>query len=335
MPVEYKDYYKTLGVSKNASTEEIKKAYRKLARQYHPDVNKKPEAEKRFKEVNEANEVLSDPDKRKRYDTIGPDFARYANPGNGGGQPGFTWSYNGRPGAADFEGDAGAFSDFFRTIFGDAGGMSGTFSTDDLLGRTRARRGQPRAIPGQDVEYEFEIALPEAYKGLEQTIEVHDQSGKPRRLAVKIPAGVKDGQRIRLAGQGGPGSGGAQAGDLYLHVRVKPHPLYQRDGHDLRMELPVALHEALLGAEVTVPTLKGRLSLRIPPETQNGRTIRLAGQGMPRGGGPWARSDASGGFGDLFVTVKVVLPTKLTDEDKDWIRKIGERHAEDPRSSLL
>src|SRR6476661_6748048 len=146
MPVEYKDYYKTLGVSKSASTEEIKKAYRKLARQYHPDVNKKPEAEKRFKEVNEANEVLSDPDKRKRYDTIGPDFARYANAGNGG-QPGnFTWSYNGRPGAGGFEGDAGAFSDFFRSIFGDEG-VSGTMSADDLFGRTRTRRGA-RAVPG-------------------------------------------------------------------------------------------------------------------------------------------------------------------------------------------
>ncbi len=326
MPVEYKDYYKTLGVSKSASTEEIKKAYRKLARQYHPDVNKKPEAEKRFKEVNEANEVLSDPDKRKRYDTIGPDFARYANPGNRGRQPGgFTWSSNGSPGGADFEGDAGAFSDFFRSIFGDAGGGSGTMTADELFGRTRSRRGA-RAATGQDVEYELEIALPDAYKGLEQQIEVKDQTGKSRRLAVKIPAGVKDGQRIRLAGQGGPGTGGAPAGDLYLRARVKPHPLYQREGDDLRMELPVALHEALLGAEVTVPTLKGRVSLRIPPETQNGRTIRLAGQGMPR---------ASGGAGDLFVTAKVVLPTKLTDEDKESIRAIGERHAEDPRSSLL
>lgn len=326
MPVEYKDYYKTLGVSKTTSTEEIKKAYRKLARQYHPDVNTKAGAEKKFKEINEANEVLSDPDKRKRYDTIGPDFARYANAGNGGGQPGnFSWSYRGQPGAGNFEGDAGAFSDFFRSIFGDEGGMSGTISADELFGRTRGRRG-PRAVPGQDIQHELEITMPEAYKGLEQQIELQDQSGRSRRLTVKVPAGVRDGQRIRLAGQGTPGTGGAAAGDLFLLTRMRPHPLYTRDGDDLRMDLPVALHEALLGGEVTVPTLKGRVSLRIPPETQNGRTIRLAGQGMQRVGG---------GFGDLFVTVKVVLPTKLTDEEKECVRKISEGHAEDPRRHLL
>ena len=143
---------------------------------------------------------------------------------------------------------------------------------------------------------------------------------------MKVPAGVRDGQRIRLAGQGTPGTGGAAAGDLFLLTRMRPHPLYTRDGDDLRMDLPVALHEALLGGEVTVPTLKGRVSLRIPPETQNGRTIRLAGQGMQRVGG---------GFGDLFVTVKVVLPTKLTDEEKECVRKIAEHHPEDPRRHLL
>lgn len=325
MAVEYKDYYKTLGVSKTASTEEIKKAYRKLARQHHPDVNTKAGAEKKFKEVNEANEVLSDPDKRKRYDTIGPDFARYANAGNGGRQPGnFAWSYNGQPGSGSFE-DSGAFSDFFRSIFGDEGGMSGTVSADELFGRTRGRRG-PRAVPGQDVQYEFEISLPDAYKGVEQQIEVKEHSGKSRRLSVKIPAAVRDGQKVRLAGQGAPGTGGAAAGDLYLLIRVRPHPLYTRDGDDLRMDLPVALHEALIGAEVTVPTLKGRVSLRIPPETQNGRTIRLAGQGMSRSGG---------GAGDMYVTVKVTLPTRLSEEEKEYIKKIGERHAEDPRSHLL
>ena len=326
MPVEYKDYYKTLGVAKSATTEEIKKAYRKLAREHHPDVNKKAGAEKRFKEINEANEVLSDPDKRKRYDTVGPDFARYANAGNGG-PTNFRWTYNtGSPGGAEFAGDAGAFSDFFRTLFGDQGGMSGTFTADDLFGRGASRTRGRRAVAGHDIESEVEVTLPEAYKGAERQLEIRDENGSARRLTVKIPAGVRDAQRIRLAGQGGQGSNGAPAGDLYLRVRVKPHPLYQRDGDDLRMELPVSLHEAMLGAEVTVPTLKGRVSLRIPPETQNGRTIRLAGQGMPRPGG---------GHGDLFVTVKVVLPTKLGDEDKKAIEAVAARHPDDPRRHLL
>jgi curved DNA-binding protein len=325
MPVEYKDYYKTLGVPKTATTEEIKKAFRKLARQYHPDVNAKPGAEKRFKEINEAHEVLVDPEKRTRYDQVGPDFARYA--GNGGGQPGgFQWVYTGQPGRGGLGGDEGAFSDFFRTLFGDAGGVSGTFSAEDLFGRAAGRRGRARAVPGEDIQYDLELSLPEAYKGLEQQIEVKDQHARTRRLTVKIPAGVRDGQRIRLAGQGGPGANGAPAGDLYLRIRVKPHPLYVRDGDDLRMELPVALHEAMLGAEVTVPTPRSRVSLRIPPETQNGRTIRLAGQGMPRTGG---------GSGDMYVTVKVVLPTKLSDADRESVRALGERHGDDPRKHLL
>ena len=318
MPVEYKDYYKTLGVAKNASTEDIKKAYRKLARQYHPDVNRKPEAEKRFKEINEANEVLSDPEKRKRYDTVGPEWARYAN---GGPQPGgFTWTYQGgQPGGRTFNGDdLGDFSDFFRTLFGQGG-----ISTDDLF---RARTGRrPRAMAGTDLESEVEINLAEAFRGSERQLELREESGRARKLTVKIPAGVRDGPRIRLAGQGHPGQAGGPSGDLYLRVRVRPHPLFARDGDDLRMDLPVALHEAMLGGEVTVPTLKGRVSLRIPPETQNGRTIRLAGQGMPRAGG---------GSGDLYVTVKVVLPTKLSDDEREFVRKIGERQ-EDPRRHLL
>src|SRR5213594_3926532 len=245
MPVEYKDYYKTLGVSKNASAEEIKKAYRKLARQHHPDVNKKPEAEKRFKEINEANEVLSDPEKRKRYDAVGPEWERFQQ---GGQQPGgFQWVYTGPPGQDPFNREAGGFSDFFRTLFGEG---------------------------AADIEHEVEITLAEAYKGTERSVELRLPDGTTRRLSVKVPAGVRDGQRIRLAGQGAPGGGGGPAGDLFLRVRVRPHPVVERDGEDLRLVLPVALHEALLGADVTVPTLKGRVSLRIPPETQNGRTIR-------------------------------------------------------------
>jgi curved DNA-binding protein len=340
MPVEYKDYYKILGVPKSASTGDVKKAYRKLARQYHPDVNKKPEAEKRFKEINEAHEVLSDPEKRKRYDTVGPDWERYAQ--GMGGQPGgnFHWVYNGPAGAGGdpFGETAGGFSDFFRTLFGEAanGGFGGA-TMDDLLGGRARTRTRGRARRGEDVEGEVEITLPEAYRGSEKTVEIaRENGGAPRRLTVKIPTGVRDGQRIRLAGQGVPGTGGAPSGDAFLRVRVKPHPFFTRDGDDLRIELPVALHEAILGGEVTVPTLKGRVSLRIPPETQNGRTIRLAGQGMPRGRGPWARSDATGGFGDLYATVKVVMPTKLTDRELELARELAaSRGGENVRSHLL
>jgi DnaJ-class molecular chaperone len=339
MPVEYKDYYKTLGVPKNATLDDIKKAYRKLARQYHPDVNKGAGAEKRFKEINEANEVLSDPEKRKRYDTIGPDWERYAQ-GMGGhpgrpGQPGgnFHWVYNGpNGGGADPFGDtAGGFSDFFRTLFGEQaagdGGFGGANMEDLFGGRARTRRST-RARQGEDVEGDVEITLPEAYRGTEKSVQIAPANGdRPRRLTVKIPAGVRDGQRIRLAGQGTPGAGGGPAGDAFLRVRVKPHPFFTRDGDDLRVELPVALHEAMLGGEVTVPTLKGRVSLRIPAETQNGRTIRLAGQGMPR---------TSGGHGDLYATVKVVMPTKLSEKEKELAQKIADsRRGEDVRSHLL
>jgi DnaJ-class molecular chaperone len=319
-PVEYKDYYKTLGVSKNASAEDIKKAYRKLARQHHPDVNTKPEAEKRFKEINEANEVLSDPEKRKRYDTVGPEWERFQQSGQRPG--GFQWVYTGQPGADPFNGEAGGFSDFFRTLFGEG---ATDFDTGPLFGRPSTRRR--RSVAGADVESEVEITLAEAYKGTERSVEMRLPDGTTRRLSVKIPAGVKDGQRIRLAGQGAPGSAGGPSGDLFMRVRVRPHPVFQRDGDDLRMDLPVALHEALLGAEVTVPTLKGRVSLRIPPETQNGRIIRLAGQGMPR---------ATGGHGDLYVTVKVVLPTKLTEKERELVKELAATHAgEDPRRGLL
>src|SRR5712691_7104281 len=327
MPVEYKDYYKTLGVPKTATKEDIKKAYRKLARQHHPDVNKSPTAEKKFKEINEANEVLSDPEKRKRYDTVGPDWERYAAGmgGQPGGGSGFHYVYNG---PADPFGDAaGGFSDFFRTLFGEAGrgGVGG--STEELFGRQRTR-SRTRARSGEDYEAEVEISLAEAYRGTERAVEVaRADGGGARRLNVKIPAGVRDGQRIRLAGQGGAGEGGGQTGDVYLRVRVRPHPFFVRDGDDLRAELPVALHEALLGAEVTVPTLKGRVTLRIPPETQHGRTIRLAGQGMPR---------ATGGFGDLYVTVRVVLPTKLTEKERELARELAKARAdENVRSHLL
>ena len=326
-----KDYYALLGVPRDATEEAIRSAYRKLARQYHPDVNKKPEAEKRFKEINEAHEVLSDPDKRKRYDTVGPEWEQFAQGrGRPSGTGGFQYVYTGQPGESPFGDDASGFSDFFRTLFGQAAN-GGFGDADDLF--TRRTRTRTRARQGEDVEGEVEVTLPEAYKGTEHVIQIsretspHNAHQAPRRLTVKIPPGVKDGQRIRLAGQGNPGANGGPPGDAYLRVRVKPHPFFTRDGDDLRVDLPVAMHEAMLGGEVTVPTLKGRVSLRIPPETQNGRTIRLAGQGMPRAGG---------GHGDLYSTVKVVMPTKLSEKERELAREVASsRSAENVRSHLL
>ena len=335
MPVQYKDYYKILGVPKDATAEQIRKAYRKLARELHPDVNKAAGAEQRFKEVNEANEVLSDPEKRKRYDQVGANWQQYEQWQQQGSGRNFEWVFTGPGGfqygngGEDFE--AGGFSDFFRTFFGDLGGAAGTATR----GGTTTRRGA-RARSGQDFETVVEVSLPEAYKGTERSIEVQEPNGETRRLTVKVPAGVRDGQRIRLGGAGGKGTAGGAAGDLYLVVRVREHPFFKRDGDDIRIELPVTLAEAVTGAEVVVPTPKGRVTLRIPPETQNGRVIRLAGQGMPRLGASRTGAPAPGtGHGDMYVTVKLVLPTKLTDEERAAIKKIAEHHKEDVRSHLL
>src|SRR5207253_7791445 len=205
MPVEYKDYYKTLGVPKNASTDDIKKAYRKLARQYHPDVNKKADAERRFKEINEAHEVLSDPDKRKRYDTVGPEWEQFAQGrGRPSGTGGFQYVYTGQPGENPFGDDASGFSDFFRTLFGQAAN-GGFADADDVFGRTRTRT-RSRARQGEDVEGEVEVTLPEAYKGTEQVIQIsRDNGGAPWGLTAKSPPGAKARQRVRLAVHGNPG----------------------------------------------------------------------------------------------------------------------------------
>src|SRR3989440_10835494 len=216
MPVAYKDYYKTLGVPKNASTDDIKKAYRKLARQYHPDVNKKPDAEKKFKEINEANEVLGDPEKRKRYDTVGPDWEQFARGrGRPSGTGGFQYVYTGQPGENPFGDDASGFSDFFRTLFGQAGN-GGFADADDLFGRTRTRT-RSRARRGEDGAGGVGGTLPEAHTGTEPAGQLSPGNREaPRRLTVKIPPGVKDGQRIRLAGQGTPGANGGPTGGRRL-----------------------------------------------------------------------------------------------------------------------
>ena len=355
--MEYHDYYATLGVPRTASQAEIKRAFRKLARQYHPDVNKgDANAERRFKELNEANAVLGDADKRKLYDQMGSDWEAYQRAGAGagaggarrGGQPfeGFGAGGNVR---YEFHGDPedlAGFSDFFRTFFaGEAtteqtrgrsrrpsGRRGGGLGFDDILsglglddrrGRSGAnaangqQRSRPRPAPPA-AEADAEVSLEEAFHGTTRLVQVDR-----RRLEMTIPPGVTDGQRIRLKAPSGP-----EMGDVLIRVRVRDHPVFTRRGADLHRELPITLGEALLGAEVPVETLKGRVLLRIPPETQTGRTFRLGGQGMPRLKG--------GGAGDLYARVRVVLPTGLDDEARDLVRRLVDRVRQpDPRSAAV
>jgi curved DNA-binding protein len=384
--MEYRDYYATLGVPRSATQADIKKAYRKLARKHHPDVNKNDQgAEARFKEVTEANEVLSDPEKRKLYDELGADWEAYSRAGAGagagaagraGGPGGNPFAgFGGRSGSASGPGgvrfeysgnaeDLEGFSDFFRTFFGGGmgsrsgrgasggtgngggtrrrtartsageidldellGGMGGgfssggyatpgstgtTYSDADLFGES-GQRPRPR-----DAEAEVEVTLDEVASGTKRLVQVGD-----RRLEVTIPKGVEDGRRIRLSRTAGSGP---DAGNVYLVVRVLPHPVFARNGADLTRELPVTLGEALLGGEVPVETLSGRVMLKIPPETQNGRTFRLRGKGLPR-----FKSDERG---DLYVKVRVVLPTGLDEKARQLAREFVEYVKQpDPRQS--
>ena len=308
MGMEYKDYYRILGVDRNADTKTIKQAYRRLARKYHPDVNPGDKAsEERFKEINEAHEVLSDPEKRKKYDQLGADYQRWQS--MGGDPRGFDWSQwfaGGQPAGGrvhveygdlgDLFGDLGGFSDFFQSIFGGMGGQA----------QTSRRGGRTWAYRGQDYEHPVEVTLEEAFTGTTRLIDV---GGK--RLEVKIPPGVDNGSKVRVNTTGPQGDV-----ELHLVISVKPHPRFERKGSDLYVEVPVPLTDAVLGGEVEVPTLNGRkLALKIPPETQNGRSFRLARQGMPVLG-------REGQRGDLYAKVKVVLPTNLTEREKELFREL-------------
>ena len=319
-----KDYYQILGVSRNASEKEIKQAYRRLARKHHPDLNPGDKsAEAKFKEINAAYEVLSDPEKRKKYDQFGEQWEYAEQFAKSGGQERIRWDFN--KGGTTFEyGDLSGFGDIFSSLFGDSGVGS------------RMRRGSQR---GQDVESTIEVSLEEAYHGSMRVIQLQIEEpcaacggtgrvgnrvcticngagGKviPKRLEVKIPAGVRDGSRIRIAREGGPGHAGGNKGDLYLVAKVLPHKLFERKGDDLYTEVSVPLATAILGGEVGLPTLNGNLSLKIPPETQNGRVFRMAGKGMPQLG--------NNKYGNMFAKVKVVLPTNLTEEEKKLFERL-------------
>ena len=292
-----KDYYKILGVERSATERDVKQAYRKLARKHHPDVNPGDKsAEATFKRVNEAYEVLSDKEKRKKYDRYG-DQRQYADQ--------FAHAGQGVP--------FGNFSQGGGTRFHyTEGGLGSLF--DDLMGRSggRARGARMRSTRGQDMETPVEVTLDEVFKGASRLVGFDD-----RRLEVKIPAGVKDGSRVRIAGQGGPGYGGGKSGDLYMVISVKPHKLFERKGDDLYVDVPVPLTMAVLGGEAEVPTPKGgKLALRIPPETQNGRVFRLGGQGIPHLG--------KSGRGDLLARVKAVLPAKLSPQEKELFEQLSQ-----------
>lgn len=317
--MEYRDYYEILGVDRSASEKDIKKAYRRLARQYHPDVNPgDSNAEERFKEINEAYHVLSDKERRQKYDELGRSYQQWQNMG---GQPGgFDWSqwFSGgqqqQPGGgfrvefteADMGGMGGdPFSDFFRNIFGGMSGMGGTRTGGN------ARR---QAIKGQDLEVNTQITLHEAYHGTSRTVQIGQ-----RQLQVKIPRGAREGTRVRLRGQGERGYAGGQPGDLYVVVHELPDSTFRRDKDDLHIDLKVPFYTAALGGTVEVPTLDGSVSLRIQPGTQSGQKIRLRGKGMPH----LHQKDR---YGDLYAHVLIQVPTNITDEERTFLEELRARH---------
>ena len=325
--MDYKDYYKVLGVTRSASADDIRKSFRKLARKYHPDVNPgDKKAEEKFKEINEAYEVLSDPDKRKKYDTLGPNWQEQF-----GANGRRAYQYGGRGAPFDFDptGNSGGFSDFFETLFGrgNTARTSGTAAT-----RKRA---------GENIDQPVEVTLQEAYQGGTRTFNIQSAevcsvchgtgeyanrvcsncSGqgslpKNKRIQVKIPAGVDNGSRIRVAGEGQPGVGGGPRGDLFLVISVKPDSMFERKGDDLYVNVDVELVKAMLGGEAAVPSPDGRkFLLTIPPETQNDRLFRLAGKGMPH-----LKGD---GNGNLYARIRVVLPMQLTSEERQLFEQLA------------
>ncbi|MEJ5251356.1 MAG: DnaJ domain-containing protein [Chthonomonadetes bacterium] len=336
MNFKYKDYYAILGVPRNATEKEIKQAYRRLARKYHPDVNPGDKsAEEKFKEISEAYEVLSDPEKRAKYDQYGEMWKYYSEQQQ---QPGGFSGGGGWQDLRDF--GFGGLGDLFATLFGDVFGRQNTTDTDF---------GSPFAA-SLDIEYPIEISLEEAYSGATRTLALtvqdtcpqcggtgasrtrsgyytlgqpcpncHGRGSIPRnkRLEVRIPAGVQEGSKIRLAGEGATGRDGRR-GDLYLRVHIRPHPTFERKGDDLYVEIDVPYTTAALGGEVRVPTMKGSVTMKVPPGTQSGQVFRLAGQGMPRLKG--------GGYGDLYARVRITVPRTLTARERDLLQQLAQLH---------
>ena len=337
MAVKFRDYYEVLGVPRDASDDDIRKSFRKLARKYHPDVaEEKSTAEEKFKEVNEAYEVLSDPENRKKYDALGQNWkhmgdfdpaAAYA--GGAASSPGEGAYYytSGDPGNAEFHFDGAGFSDFFENFFGS---RSRQRTRTDPYGFGSAGSRGNVAFPGQDVEADILVTLHEAINGSTRTLTLQlpggpGQPSRTRTARVKIPKGVAEGQRIRLAGLGGPGHNGGSPGDLYLRVRFERHPDFRVQGHELHYDLPLAPWEAVLGATVSIRTLHGEVRLKVPPGTPAGTRMRLRGKGLPTGD--------DGKLGDLYAIIEIATPETVSDEERKLWTQLADASSFHPRKS--
>ncbi|MCW3028172.1 MAG: cytochrome c biosis protein [Solirubrobacterales bacterium] len=311
MAVGFQDYYEALEIPRTASPDDIRRAYRKLARKYHPDVNKEPGAEDRFKQISEAYEVLRDEEKRARYDQLG---ANWKAGQDVSGASGFGEEFRTGDGFGDVRVDFGSgdFSDFFEGFFGSRGARRGA------RGATGRTGFDGFSMRGGDQEAVLELTLEEAATGGKRRISL----GDGRDFEVEIPRGVRDGQRIRLAGQGTAGAGGGPSGDLYLRVQIKPHPRLRVEGRDLYVDLPIAPWEAALGAEVPVPTLSGSVTLKVPAGSSTGRRLRLRGQGLP---------SPDGSAGDLYAVLAVHVPKRLTKKERELFEQLAEVSKFDPR----
>jgi curved DNA-binding protein len=307
---ERRDFYEVLGVPRTATQDEIQRAYRKLARQHHPDVNKDPGAEDRFKDISEAYDVLSDPQTRRRYDAFGPDFRQVPEDVD---PEAFRRSRAGATGSGQARGAGG----FGAGLGGDLGGID----IEDLLGGIFGGRGFG-PIRGADQEAGLELTVEEAFQGGHRSVTLEGPDGR-RTLDVRIPAGVTNGQRIRLAGQGGRGSEGAPNGDLYFVVQIAPHPRYRVDGRDLYVDLPLTPWEAALGTSVAVETPGGETKVKVPAGTSSGRRLRLRERGLPH---------PRGRHGHLYAEVKIMVPAKLTDEERRLFEQLAATSTFDPRS---
>jgi DnaJ-class molecular chaperone len=315
------DYYATLGVTRTASSDDIQKAYRKLARKYHPDMNPDDAtAKKKFQEVQSAFEVLSDPEKRKRYDQFGSDFES----GGGGGGP-RNWRYTTSSGPQTYPFDVNDLNDMFGAGGRGAAAEGGGFADLFKQFSRGARRPQHTAERGNDLRHELTVPFGTAILGGEAALSVQRHDGEMETIRVKIPAGIDDGKKIRLRGQGEPSSGGAPPGDILLTIRVSPHPHFRRIGNRLDVRVPVTLAEAALGTTIDVPTPQGTISLKVPPNTSSGKRLRIKGHGVHPANQP---------AGDLFAEIQIVLPEELTPDERKQLADISNRYPQHPRSEL-